>query len=379
MQTTYFEGALIKPNPSTFFVVINNIITEINNIEAGLITLSTVEVANGTAALPSITFGSDLTTGLYRIGASEIGLTLAGTLSVDFAVNLTTFTGAIVSTGTTDSTTSITGAVKTAGGLGVAKAIGLGTNLLLSKEVDHTVTVTTTTTAATVGGALDIVSGAGATSGNGGEASISSGAGGVTGAGGVLNTTSGAGGATSGASGAVNISSGVATIGSSGIITIASGNTASGVAGDIQITPGTHTSTTVSPNISLNKSVIRKPILTSAATGATLTAVQLLGGYIEITGGTGNITLPATSTITTAIGSTPAGTYFDFIINAVNMTATNVVTVVLGSSMTTQKQVSSGDSANDQLLTVTQTSGLNVGSFRLVFITATTTALQRLA
>lgn len=285
----------------------------------------------------------------------------------------------VEASGTTDSATSLTGNITTAGGLGVKKTIGLGANILLDKEVDHTVTVTTTTTAATVGGALDIVSGAGATSGNGGEASIKSGAGGLTGAGGVVNVTSGAGGATSGASGAVNIKTGAATVGSSGTITIASGNTASGVSGDIQITPGTHTSTTVSPNVSLNKSVIRKPNTKSIATGGTLTAVELLGGYVEVTGATGNVTLPDTSTITTAIGSTPAGTYFDFHVNATNMTATNVATLVAGASMTAQKQVSAGDAATSQLLTITQTAGTEVGVFRITFITATTTSLHRLA
>ncbi len=294
---------------------------------------------------------------------------------------------------TTDSTTKDTGSIITEGGIGVEKALvtgtsitagttltagtalAIGTNVTLAKEVDHTVTVTTTTTAATAGGALDIVSGAGATSGTGGEASIKSGAGGVTGAGGVLNAVSGAGGATSGASGAVNIASGAATIGSSGTVTIATGNTASGVAGDIDLTPGTFTSTTVSPMISLNKAVVRKPRSTAFASGGTALGIDLVGGLLAATGATGNFQLPATSAITTAIGSTPAGTYFEFIFNAAAMTATNTATLVVGANMTVQ---SSPAITGGGALTVTQDTQV-IAKFGIFYDTATTCKIVRLA
>ncbi len=358
------------------------------------ITATTQSTSTSTGALV-VDGGVGIAKAVYVGGVlnAEIGVNLAtasGVTTIGAATPVTVSAAGVLTVAkTTDSTTKDTGAVIIEGGVGVEKSIfagltvnagttlSVGTNQTFAKEVDHTVTVTTTTTAATAGGALDIVSGAGATSGAGGEASIKSGAGGVTGAGGVLNAVSGAGGATSGASGAVNIASGAATIGSSGTVTIASGNTASGVAGDIQLTPGTHTSTTVTPVISLNKATIRKPSTKSAATGATLTGVELLGGYISVTGGTGNLTLPDAADITTAIGSTPAGTWFDFVVNATNMTATNVVTLVAGANTTAMKQTSAGDSASSQLLTVTQTAGTEVGIFRLTYITATTCSLHR--
>lgn len=253
--------------------------------------------------------------------------------------------------------------------------INLGDDIIGDKEVDHTISVTTTTTAATAGGALILSSGQGATSGNGGALTATSGAGGLTGAGGVITVTSGAGGATSGASGNITVATGAATVGSSGTLALATGNTASGVAGDITLTPGTHTSATVSPVISLNKAVVKKPTVTSIATGATATGPELVGGNLSVTGATGNVTLPTAAQITTAIGSTPAGTTFDFCVNAHNMTATNTVTMVVGSNMTVS---SSPAITGGGTLTVTQDTQV-IGWFRITYNTATTCKIQRIA
>ncbi len=335
----------------------------LDNIEAGAITLTTVEAGDGTVSLPSFTFASDLDNGMYRIGANNYGFAANGAKVLDI--------------GTTG--LGITGLLTTTTSAAVGTALTVGTDVTLAREVNHNISVATTTTAATVGGTIALTGGQGATSGNGGPANLIGGAGGVTGAGGVASVTSGAGGATSGASGAVNISSGAATIGSSGTITLTSGNTASGVAGDVTLTTGTHTSTTVVPCVTTSKAHVRKPSTKSIASGGTLTGPELLGGYIEVTGATGNVTLPDTTAITTAIGSTPAGTSFEFVVNAVGMTATNVATLVVGANMTVQKQTSDGDSAVAQLLTVTQTAGTNIGVFKIVFISSTTTSIHRIA
>ncbi len=153
----------------------------IDAINAGSVTLTEVQVGNGTVSLPSVTFSSDTDSGIYRIGSNNIGLTLGGTKSVDFGVNLTAITGALTVSTTaailgiasfgsaaqltisaagalatsalisntlaTDSTTSTTGALLTAGGLGVAKAIFGGS----------TITATTTLNAGTL-----VLAGAGA-------------------------------------------------------------------------------------------------------------------------------------------------------------------------------------------------------------------------
>lgn len=93
------------------------------------------------------------------------------------------------------------------------------------KEVNHTVNVAASTTAATAGGNLGVVGGAGSTSGAGGVASLTGGVGGATGAGGAVAVTGGAGGATSGTGGAVTLAGGAGSAGNAngGALTIRGG------------------------------------------------------------------------------------------------------------------------------------------------------------
>ena len=253
-------------------------------------------------------------------------------------------------------------------------SISVGTDLTFAKQVNHNISVDNSTTAATVGGNLSLASGQGRGTGAGGVLSLTSGTSDATGAGGALNITSGAGGSTSGAGGALNITSGSSTVGSSGVITISSGNTSSGLAGDVLITTGAGTSTTVVPTVTISKAMVRKPSTKSIATGATLLAIDLIGGYIEVTGATGNLTLPTVATLTTAIGATPAGTWFDVIFNASGMTAANVVTLVLGSNMST---ITTPVITGSNTLTISQ-SVQGVASFRFMFDSATTVKVSRL-
>lgn len=125
----------------------------------------------------------------------------------------------------------------------VAVAVQLGTNIVGAKEVDHNVSVTASSTAATPGGAVNITAGAGSTSGAGGAATVTAGAGGATGAGGAVTITSGAAtNATSGtgaASGVITIhtpASATATTGTGGAgaaisVTGSAGGVATGAAG----------------------------------------------------------------------------------------------------------------------------------------------------
>lgn len=125
--------------------------------------------------------------------------------------------------------------------------------------------------------------------------------------------------------------------------------------------------------------IIDKRTNTSIATGATATAVSVVGGYLSVTGGTGNVTLPTAAQITTAIGSTPVGTTIDFMVNVVGMTAGNALTILVGDNIKVQKMISAGDIATDQLLTLANTAGLNMGIFRICYITPTTCSIHRLA
>ncbi|MFA6984625.1 MAG: phage tail protein [Arenimonas sp.] len=52
-----------------------------------------LKAASGTAAAPGITFGSDTDSGLYRIGANNVGLGVGGTKIIDVATTGATVTG----------------------------------------------------------------------------------------------------------------------------------------------------------------------------------------------------------------------------------------------------------------------------------------------
>lgn len=253
----------------------------------------------------------------------------------------------------------------------------IGTDITLAKEVNHSIVVATTTTAATAGGNITVTAGTGTTSAAGGNVTIASAGSGTTGASGTANITTAAGGATSGASGDVNIVTGNTTIGTTGDIILTTGNSASGLSGDIILTTGTQTSTTVKSVISLNKALIRKPenAASTSASGIVITGPELVGGHITVTGNTGNVLLPTTAQITTAIGSTPTGTSFDFFVNTVGMTGANIATLVVGTNMTvlTTPIITGSDT-----LTVAQ-AAQGIAQFRIIYNSATTCKLIRVA
>lgn len=64
---------------------VNPIITAVNDILDGTTTLTEVEVGNGTAAAPSMSFTSDTDTGIYHpVTANQVAITAAGTGQVIF-------------------------------------------------------------------------------------------------------------------------------------------------------------------------------------------------------------------------------------------------------------------------------------------------------
>lgn len=478
-----FTGILAGVNPLD---AVNK--AQLDAIQEGTVDLARIEMsADGTAAAPVITRDGDTNTGIYFIAADNVGVSAGGSLILDVRT-----TGVVV-TGTLSATTAISSTTTLAAGT----SFNVGTDQTFTKELDHTISVSTTTTAATVGGKITVKGATGATSGNGGAAELIGGTGGATAGsvGGAITVTSGVSGAGNGVSGAVNITSGVATANNTGAVTVSSGipvttgnsgnvivssgtgaatgdsgtvvvnsgaattgdsgtatiktgnattgssglllvNTGTGTTatgkitastgnatttsglielitgtattttgaitaatgnatttsgavsittgtavtvGNISIVPGTASSTTVSPIVILGKGVVRKALDSSVACGTTLTGVQLVGGNISVTGTTGDLTLPTAADITTAIGATPVGTTIEFVVNTVGMTAGNVCTIVVGANIVIQKMISAGDAATDQLMTVTNTSNVNMGIFRLCYITATTCSLHRVA
>jgi microcystin-dependent protein len=69
--------------------------------------------ASGTVAAPGITFGSDLDCGFYRIGADNVGLSLAGAKVVDYSASGVAVTGTLSTTGalTSGGALAVTGAI----------------------------------------------------------------------------------------------------------------------------------------------------------------------------------------------------------------------------------------------------------------------------
>lgn len=58
-----------------------------------------LKAANGSASLPGYAFGSDTNTGIYRIGADNLGIAVGGTKIVDVAATGITFTGLVAGFG----------------------------------------------------------------------------------------------------------------------------------------------------------------------------------------------------------------------------------------------------------------------------------------
>jgi len=125
---------------------------------------------------------------------------------------------------------------------------------------------------------------------------------------------------------------------------------------------------------------ITSPIGRSTATAinatATVTAAQLKTGLLTSTSAAAvTMTLPTATLMGTAINAV-RGTTFDFYVD--NTAGSNTVTVAVGSGIVVAKQTSTGNTANDSLLTVAASSTVGVGLFRLYFSSATAAVLYRI-
>jgi hypothetical protein len=381
----------------------------------------------------SATVGTSLNVGTNQTFSKEVDHTVTVTTTTTAA----TAGGAIAISAATSGTSGSGGAASLTGGIGGTTGTGGALNLTsgaggsasgnsgavnvksgneTATDSSGALTVASGTTASATSGAVTVATGAVATSGNSGVLDLASGASSTSGNSGTVTLESGA--AASGTSGIVTVKSGSGTTASgkitnstgsatttSGLIELLTGaattttgainattgnaTTTSGAialttgtavtAGNITLQPGVASSTTVASIVIQGSNSVKKPVATSTvATSGTALGIDLVNGYLAVTGATGNVQLPTAAQITTAIGATPAGTTFDFIVNTSGMTAANVATLVVGANMVTAKQTGAGDSATDQLLTVTNSTALKVGVFRITFDTATTVVLFRI-
>mgnify|MGYP006317380151 FL=1 len=125
---------------------------------------------------------------------------------------------------------------------------------------------------------------------------------------------------------------------------------------------------------------IISPIFRSEASAidatATVTAAQLKTGLLTSTSAAAvTMTLPTATLMGTAINASQ-GTTFDFYVD--NTAGANTVTVAVGTGIVVAKQTSTGNTANDSLLTVAASSTVGVGLFRLYFSSVTAAVLYRL-
>lgn len=228
------------------------------------------------------------------------------------------------------------------------RGYALISDIIASKEVDHVISVTATSTAATAGGAMTITAGTSGTSGTGGVVALNGGIGGTTGAGGAINITSGAGGSSSGASGAVNVKSANETGAEvSGAITLASGTTASATSGAVTVATGANSTSGDSGVLTLASGA-------SSTSGNTGTANVRSGNAAS---GTSGIVTVGSGTGTTASGKTS-------IITGAATTTTGLVEIVTGNATTTSGAVN----------LTTGTATTTTGAITLSTGAATTTA-----
>lgn len=236
---------------------------------------------DGAVGAPTYSFVSDTDSGVYRIGADNIGIACNGAKVLDIATTGLTITGA------TSTTTTL----------------NVGTNQTFNKESNHTILVSASTTANTSGGNLTVNSGDGVGTGDGGTLLLSAGNGGA--------------GAT----------------GNGGGVSINGANSAStdGDGGNVVITAGTKTGSGIDAQVIL-RSAASTPVLIKrsvAGTGGdtvTLTVAQLFNGIFNQTSTAATTcTTPTGNQISAALGASLAvGDSFDFCLINTGGTGDNI-------------------------------------------------------
>ncbi len=86
---------------------LNAVTARLTAIEEGTESLTIVEVDNGSVTAPSITFASDLNTGIYRIGADNFAFTAGGSKIVDVTTAGISITGTITASTTLNAGTLV--------------------------------------------------------------------------------------------------------------------------------------------------------------------------------------------------------------------------------------------------------------------------------
>lgn len=305
------------------------------NIIKGSATLSGTDTLTGTLTVSDTAYTDN---GLYLCKIASNNVTATPTLNLNSIGALTIYNtdGAALSVGQLRANSWVLFQYNASGTRFYAINAPITTDLLLAKEVNHVISVDTSTTAATVGGTLTLRGGIGATSGNGGPVAIAGGVGGATAAsvGGAVTITSGVSGAGGGASGAITASTGAGTT-STGAINITTGNASAGGSGNIVLTAGT-ASTVVGHVIARSLLVQPQGAPAAKTTSTTLTAAELLTGIITVNqggGATSSLTLPTGTAIDAAV-SMAVGDSFEFSVINISTVAAEDADILVNTDVT---------------------------------------------
>lgn len=118
--------------------------------------------------------------------------------------------------------------------------------------------------------------------------------------------------------------------------------------------------------------IVSKPTPTAKNVTASLTAAEMLSGYITSTSAAAvALTTPTATALAALIPGAGAGTNFDFIID--NSAGANTVTLTLDASIAVVTPVITGGA------TLTVSTSNDIGIFRIVFTSATAAKIFRIA
>lgn len=120
----------------------------------------------------------------------------------------------------------------------------------------------------------------------------------------------------------------------------------------------------------VSSTAVAIPVQTAYTTSATVTAAELQGGQLAVTGTVAvTLTLPTASLIATQIGA-GAGSFFDF--NVLNNSTGGTATIAVGSGIT------ASDFPGTNTLTRTASATVGIARFRLLFLSSTAAILIRI-
>jgi hypothetical protein len=162
------------------------------------------------------------------------------------------------------------------------------------------------------------------TAGSGGSISLAAAAGGAT----TSTGTGGSGGASVISAGAGGVST-AGTGGAGGVVYVrgGAGAASNGAGGSIILQPGLYSGTGAAAGVVDRLNGVSNTV----AVGAAASVANVLSGFMTITGGAGNVTLPAGASITAAIPGCVVGDMFKL---TVLKTAVGAATLVAGAGMT---------------------------------------------